>query len=52
MLVLSGLTLTVEDLDDCLDELEEDIRYFVVNNGSKYITNIREKLISIKKNNF
>jgi hypothetical protein len=32
--ILSGLKLTVEDLDDSLYELEERVRSFVINTGS------------------
>ncbi len=39
--ILSSLTLTVEDLEDSLEELDEKIRSFVVNTGSKYKANHR-----------
>jgi len=34
--ILSGLELRVEDLGDSLYELEERVRSFVINTGSKY----------------
>ena len=39
--ILSSLTLTLEDLEDSLEELDEKIRSFVIYTGSKYNANHR-----------
>ena len=53
--ILSGLKLTVENLDDSLYELEDRVRSFVINTGSKYkgahrvYDKFRAKLLSKKE---
>ena len=56
--ILSELALTVEDLDDCLEELEVKIRKFVSQTGSKYkgvhrvYDTFRTKIFNKKRNSF
>ena len=53
--ILSGLKLTVENLEDSLYELEDRVRSFVINTGSKYkgahrvYDKFRAKLLSKKE---
>jgi hypothetical protein len=55
---LSSLTLTEEDIEDCSEELDKNIRYFLMNTVSKYKANHRvfenfmAKIFSKKKENF